>query len=259
MIDLFVADLQRLLWRLLLRALGLTAVIAIAVIGVANFLQSAGKHRFNVFTGLRPGFAAATVLLVLAGFSLGASSFGADCASRALTTLLTWEPRRSRVLAARAASCAAVTACFSLAALALLFVALLPAALAHGNGAVPTSSWYLSLASLALRCALLAAAAAAIGVSCAAIGRSTAAALATMAVYLLAVEYAMTGAWLGLSRWLIVTDALSWVAVSPHTRISGPSGRAAGHTIVTGGLLLLAAVLALHALATWLLTHRDVT
>ena len=259
MIDLFVADVQRLLWRLLLRALGLTAVVAIAVVSVANFLQNSGKQRFNVFTGLRPGFAAATVLLALAGFSLGASSFGADCSSRALTTMLTWEPRRSRVLAARAASCAAVTACFSLAALALLFVALLPAALARGNGAVPTSGWYLSLAGLALRGVLLAAAAAAVGVSCAAIGRSTAAALATMAVYLLAVENAMTGVWLGLSRWLIVTDSLSWLAVSPQTRISGPSGRAAGHTIVTGGLLLLAAVLALHALATWMLTHRDVT
>ena len=192
MIELFAADLHRILWRPFTRALGVVVVIAIAITGVTVFFQSGGRHPFDTLTGLPAGFGSAAILLTLAGFVLGATLFGADYASRALATLLTWEPRRPRVLAARAAACAAVTACASLAALALLCVALLPAALAHGGGAVPTGGWYLSMAGLALRCALLAAAASAIGVSCAAIGRSTAAALAIIAVYWIAVERTAT-------------------------------------------------------------------
>jgi hypothetical protein len=258
MIDLFAADLYRILWRPFTRALGVVVVIAIAITGVTVFVKSGGRHPFNTRTGLPAGLGSATILLALAGFVLGATLFGADYASRALTTLLTWEPRRRRVLAARAASCAAVTTCASLTALALLCVALLPAALAHGSGAVPTGGWYLSMAGLALRCALLAAAASAIGVSCAAIGRSTPAALAIIAVYWIAAERTALGIGQWLSRWLLVALAQSWVAAGPRSSEAPPDSQGADHAIVTSGLLLLAVVIALHALATWILTRRDI-
>ena len=258
MIELFAADLQRLLWRPFARALGLAAVILIAVTGVIVFLKSGGTHPFNPLTGLRAASGTAGAALAFAGFVLGASSFGADEASRALTTLLTWEPRRPRVLASRAAACAALTACVSLAVLALLCLALLPAALARGTGAVPTGGWYLSMAGLALRCALLAAVASAIGVSCAAIGRSTLAALAILAVYLIAVERAVFAFEPSVSRWLFLTNAQSWLAIDPRSSVVGPGAQGAGHAIVTAGLLLLAVVLALHALATWMLAHQDI-
>jgi hypothetical protein len=258
MIDLFAADLHRILWRPFTRALGVVVVIAIAITGVTVFVKSGSRHPFNTLTGLPAALGSAAILLTLAGFVLGATLFGADYASRALTTLLTWEPRRPRVLAARAASCAAVTACASVAALALLCVALLPAALAHGSSAVLTGGWYLSTAGLALRCALLAAAASAIGVSCAAIGRGTPAALAIIAVYWIAVERTALGIGQWLSRWLFVALAGSWVAAGPRSSGAPPGSQGAGHAIVTSGLLLLAAVLALHALATWMLTQRDI-
>jgi hypothetical protein len=258
MIDLFAADLRRILWRPFTRALGIVVVIAIAITGVTVFFESGGRHPFDTLTGLPADLGGAAILLTLAGFVLGATLFGADYASRALTTLLTWDPRRPWVLAARAASCAAVTACASLATLALLCAALLPAALAHGGGAAPTGGWYLSMAGLALRCALLAAAASVIGVSCAAIGRGTAAALAIMAVYWIAVERTALGIGQWLSRWLFVAVAQSWVAAFSRPSVTTPGGRGAGHAIVTSGLLLLAAVLALHALATWMLTRRDI-
>ena len=258
MIDLFAADLHRILWRPFTRALGVVVVIAIAITGVTVFVKSGGRHPFNTFTELPAALGSAAILLTLAGFVLGATLFGADYVSRALTTLLTWEPRRSRVLGARAASCAAVTACASLAALALLCVALLPAALAHGSGASPTGSWSLSMAGLALRCALLAAAVSAIGVSCAAIGRSTPAALAIIAVYWIAAERTALGIGQWLSRWLLVALAQSWVAAGPRSSATSRGGQGTGHAIATAGLLLLAAVLALHALATWMLTRRDI-
>lgn len=258
MTELFAADLHRILWRPFTRAFGLVAVMAIATTGVTVFFKSGGRHPLNPLTALPAGLGSAAILLTLAGFVLGATLFGADYASRALATLLTWEPRRSRVLAARAAACATVTACAALAALALLCLALLPAALAHGTGAVPTDGWYLSLGDLALRCALLAAAASAIGVSCAAIGRSTSAALAIIAVYWIAVERTAIGIGQWLSRWLFVALAQSWVAASPRSSVTLPSSQGGGHAVATSGLLLLAGVLALHTLATWMLTRRDI-
>ena len=154
MTELFAADLQRILWRPFTRALGVVVVIVVAMTGVIVFVKSGGRHPFDTLTALPAGFGSAAVLLTLAGFVLGATLFGADYSSRALTTLLTWEPRRPLVLTARAASCAAVAACAALATLALLCVALLPSVLAHGAGAVPTASWYLSwpVSRYAARC-----------------------------------------------------------------------------------------------------------
>jgi len=258
MIDLFAADLHRILWRPFTRALGVVVVIAVAITGVTVFAKTGGRHPFDARTGLPAGFGSAAVLLALAGFVLGATLLGADYSSRALTTLLTWEPRRPRVLAARAAACASVAACASLAALALLCVALLPSVLVHGSGSAPTGGWYLSMVGLALRCALLAAAAAAIGVSCAAIGRSTAAALAMIALYWVAVERTALGIGQWLSRWLLVALARSWVAADVSSGAGSTGGQASDHGIVTSGLLLLAAVLALFALATWVLGRRDI-
>ena len=152
------------------------------------------KHPFDPITGFRGAFIIAATPLALAGFCLGASLLGADYTSRALTTLLTWEPRRSRVLGARAIACALVTAGLSLATLLALTLALLPTALAHGTGVNLTTSGFASASAAAVRCALLAAAASVAGVSLAALGRSTAAAILALVVYLVVVEQAANGA-----------------------------------------------------------------
>jgi hypothetical protein len=254
MIDLVAADVHRVLWRPLTRALGVIAIVAIGFVGVVQFFHTA-KHPFHPLTGLRGGLGDAAAPLALAGFILGASILGADYASRALTTLLTWEPRRQRVLAARAAACAAVTAVAALAALAVLTVALLPTAFAHGVGPWPTGARYLSMVGLAVRCALLAAAASVVGVCLAAVGRSTAAALAGAGVYILVIEQAAMVAIPSTGRWLLATDALSWIAVNPHPSSSGP----AGHTVLTAGLVLLAVVVVVQALTGIVLKHRDIT
>jgi len=179
---------------------------------------------------------------------------GADCVSRSFTTLLTWEPRRARLLFSRAVTCAVTTFCASLAALTLLVLALLPAAIAHGTG---DGTAYGSLAALATRSALLVAVASAIGVSCAAIGRSTTAAVIGAALYLVVIEQLLASQAPDVGRWLLVNDALSWVAASRNAS-NGPGGVGPGHTIATAGLLLVVGVLVMHALATFTLNRRDV-
>jgi ABC-2 type transport system permease protein len=253
MTDLFAADLRRIMWRSMTPVLAVVAVVIIVAVGVIDF-QHTAKHPFDMRTGFPNAFATFTGPLVIAAFIFGASLLGADYASRSLTTLLLWEPRRARLLFSRAATSAAVTFCASLAALALLVLALLPAALAHGTG---HSTAYASVTALAIRSALLAAAACAIGVSCAAIGRSTTAALIGALVYLVVIERALVAVAPDVGRWLLLNDSLSWVAASPNAS-NGPGGVGPGHTIATAGLLLLVGVVGIHALATLVLRRRDI-
>jgi hypothetical protein len=253
MIDLFAADLRRIQWRPMTFIVGLVVIMFIVAIGIIVFVHT-GKHPFDTRTGVPNALATAAGPLVVAGFIFGASMLGADYTSRSLTTLLTWEPRRARLLFSRAATCAAVTFCASLAALTLLVLALLPAAVAHGTGDGAADA---SVAALATRSALLTAAACAIGVSCAAIGRSTTAAVIGAALYLGVIEQLLVAAAPDVGRWLLINDSLSFVAASPNAS-NGPGGVGPGHTIATAGLLLLVGVLVIHALATVILGRRDI-
>lgn len=256
MMDLLAADVQRLRWRALTAGLCLAALVVVSAAGVIEFVHSA-KHPFNPITGFRGAFIIAATPLALAGFCLGASLLGADYTSRALTTLLTWEPRRSRVLSARAIASALVAAGLSLATLLALTLALLPTALAHGTGVHLTTSAFASASATALRCALLAAAASVAGVSLAALGRSTAAAIAGLMVYLV-VEQAANGLTPSVWRWLIVADSLSWMTAGPHIGGGARGGSLRGHTVTTAGLLLLGAVVVVHTLAAVVLSRRDI-
>ncbi|HEY3923569.1 MAG TPA: hypothetical protein VGL75_03345 [Acidothermaceae bacterium] len=233
--------------------IAIVTVVVIVAIGAVDFHHTA-KHPFDVRTGLLNAFATFTGPVVLVAFLFGASLLGADYTSRSLTTLLTWEPRRARVLFSRAATSAVATFCGSMAAMGLLALALLPAALAHATG---HGTPYASVAALATRSALLAAAASVIGVSCAAIGRSTAAALIGALVYLVVIERGAIAVIPDVGRWLLLNDSVSWVAASANAS-NGPGGEGPGHTIATAGLLLLVGVVAIHALATLILRRRDI-
>ena len=245
--DLLAADLRRVTWRPLARGLGLVAVIAVAASGVIAAVRS-GQHPFNLRTGLPSAYEHAAGPLALAAFVLGASLFGADYASRTFTTTLTWEPRRHRLLASRAAASATTAGCAALATLALLTAALMPAALIHHVGAFGGLP---SLALLAARCAALAAAAAVLGVACAALTLSTVGALVSLAGYWLLAQLSLAGLWPASGHWLLLANAQSWIQAGHHAA-------AAGHSALVAGPVLLTTVLLLHATATWRLTHHDI-
>ncbi|HEY0871303.1 MAG TPA: hypothetical protein VGD55_12960 [Acidothermaceae bacterium] len=251
--NLFAADVRRIQWRPMAFIVALVIIIFTLIIGVIVFEHTA-KHPFDTRTGLPNALATATSPLVLVGFVFGASMFGADCTSRAFTTLLTWESRRARLLFSRAVTCGAVLFCASLAALALLVLVLLPTVVVHGTG---DRAAYGSLLALATRSALLVAVASALGVSGAAIGRSTTVAVIGAAAYLVMIEQLLVSHAPDVGRWLLINASLSWIAASPNAS-NGPGGVGQGHTIATAGLMLLVAVLVMHALATFVLDRRDV-
>lgn len=254
MTDLFAADLRRILWRPMAWVIGAVGVVFVAAVGVIVFVHTA-RNPFATRTDLRAAVAIAVVPLACVGYALGASALGADYTSRALTTLLTWEPRRRLVLVSRAGAGALVTAGLSLALLLAFVCALLPAAIMHGSGHAPDGVWYVSMATMTLRCVLFAAAMSILGVCAAAIGRSTTAAVIAMVVYVAMIENTAFQAAPSLARWLLVTDALSWIGQNSHTTAGSPNG----HTVLTGGLLLAGGTAALGVLAVRIFERRDVT
>jgi hypothetical protein len=250
--DLLAADLKRILWRPMTRAIGGFGVVLAAAVGTIVFLRTA-HHPFATRTALGGIMAFAVIPLGFACYTLGASALGADYTSRALTTLLTWEPRRRLVLASRICACALVTAGLAATILLALILALLPAAIVHGNGGFLDGGWYWSMTAMTLRCVMFTVAMSIIGVSAAAIARSTAAAVIGIVGYFVLIESTAAQVAPSFSRWLLFTDAISWIG--HHTTVGAP----AGHTVVTGGLLLAGGTAVVWALATMTFERKDVT
>lgn len=256
MTDLFAADLRRLLWRQMTWGIGAFGLLIAAAAGVIVFFQAARHHPFAMRTNLPGAMTEQVIPLACAGYTLGASALGADYTSRALTTLLTWQPRRRLVLASRAGAAALVTAGLTVVVLLALIVALLPAAIVHGAPSAPGGSGgasYLSIAALMLRCVLFTAAMSVVGVAAAAIGRSTTAAVIGIVLYLVLIEYPVVQVAPSYARWMLVTDAFSWIGQQTT------SGSPVGHTILTGGLLLAGGTVAVCVLAARTFERRDVS
>ena len=255
--DLLAADLQRLRYRSLTRVLLVVAFALGVAAGVIEFVHTA-KHPFDPASGFGGAIINAATPLVVAGLLLGASMLGADYTSRALTTLLTWEPRRARVVGSRSLACAGVAGGISLVALVFVALCMVPSALFHSTGVTPSVGQLVSAGGDALRCSLLVAASAAAGVSLAALTRSTAAAIGVLVVYLVLVEQAAVSLVPSIGRWMLIADALSWVNPGSTSQLGGKGGPAHGHTLIVDGLLLLGAVLALHAVATAVFNRVDI-
>lgn len=256
MTDLLVADLERILWRPLSRAVASVTVLVIVAAAAVVFIRTRGPNHFDPGTGTRAALLTAAAPLALTGLIIGAASLGADYSSRALATLLTWEPRRLRVLASRATAAATVTLAASLAAQLLLIGALAPAVFAHGTNTTPLTQWLPTTAWLSLRCALLAATMAAIGVAVAAISRSTTAAIVGVAAYLVLVERTVLGTLPSAGRWLLISDSIAWVSGDPGIHVGGPSGTTP--QVGAAGLVLLAVTAGLYALAATIFARRDI-
>lgn len=193
-----------------------------------------------------------TAPLVVVAWLIGASVIGADWQSRTVTTLLTWEPRRVRVLLAKALACIAVAAVFAVLTEALLGAALLPSALVHGTTAGTGSTWLRSVAGVVLRGTALVSIATAVGFAVASVGRNTAAALGLGFAYFVVIENVVGSFIAGFRRWLLLGNAI--VLVSGKDQ----GGEVAGRSVLGAGLFLTAVALALLAGAALIFQRRDV-
>jgi len=229
---LVATEARRVRYRFLNGVVGLS-VAGVVITAVSTFVYHT-NHTFEL-DDLRQTVAIFVAPLVVAALVLGASTLGADLSTRALTTLLLYEPRRRRVLAARAGVCASAMAALTITVLTGLTLTLVPSvATGSQTPTLADASWWASMAALAARASLLAAAAAVIGVALAALTRGTLGAIAVSAGYAFLVEQPAAALWPPLSHWLPITDAISWVTGD------GPHSTLASGAVLAGLVLALA-------------------
>ncbi|MGI8775983.1 MAG: ABC transporter permease subunit [Acidimicrobiales bacterium] len=193
-----------------------------------------------------------TAPLVIVAWVVGASSIGAELQARSITTLLTWEPRRVRVMVVKVVAAVIVTWVFSLVTWALLSASLLPAVFVHGTTAGTDAAWWRSTVAVVARGELMIAVATSVGFAVASIGRNTAAALGVGFAYFLVIENVVGNFLAGFRRWLLLGNAIVLIS----GKDSG--GEVVGRSVLVAGLYLTGVAVTLLVVATVLFGRRDI-
>jgi MFS family permease len=183
--------------------------------------------------------------LIVAAFVVGASFAGADAQSGALATLLAWEGRRGRLVAARTIAVAGGTVVITGVWCALLIGGL--GLTSSGGG-----GWFADSVWLAARIAVVAGCAAAAGCAFALLGRATAAALGVGLAYVAVFETLVSANFRPARAWLVLGNAIVFV----NGRFEGgASGDVPGRS-VTESAVILAVYVGLLLLATAVVFQR---
>ena len=189
---------------------------------------------------------------IILGWLLGASLVGAEWHAGTMATLLTWEPRRVRVLVAKLVAASVLVFALTVVLQILLGAALLPAGLFRGTTDGIDSDWLRSLTGVGLRVAGVSVVGATMGLSIATIGRNTAAALGIAFGYLAIVENAIRGLRPNWSPWLLGDNVI--VVITNQTQNSPLVGRSA----LEAATLVACYTLALLTAALFASRRRDI-
>ena len=193
------------------------------------------------------------LFLVLGALMAGATFIGADWRYGTIGTLLTWEPRRWRVFAAKAAAVALWALVIGILLQALVGISVLPAATWRGTTAGADSEWFGQVVGAVLRTSLLGAGAALIGYAIASIGRNTAAALGVAFGYVAIGESLIRALRPTWQPWLISDNAL--VVIYGQELPNSSFERSPGQAALILGCYLAVVLLAAGAV----FARRDVT
>lgn len=239
------------------------------------FAYDRGYHYASEMRATTRGVA--TLLLVLA-FAVGASFAGAEWASGSLAMLLTWEPRRLRVLGAKLATTGFVVAVGTAIALAILAVVHLPAGIFRGYMSAAEAPSYAffgpanadavfwsDLAAIWGRSGALAGMFGMVGVAVGAVVRNTAGAIAAGGAYAAIVD-PLLAVWRegALRPWLLFHNVPRFQGYEVSTEIQrdafgGTSTSFEVLPIWRSAFLLSLYVLAVMAISYGVFRRRDVT
>ena len=249
MIALLASEFRRFRSRRLVRLLTLLELVGIVVAGVIVYVTQ--QYELSSFPNVLKG---TSFILLSVGWLLGASAIGADWHTGHITTILSWESRRGRLIWAKVAAALVQVFVLTLVLQAVLGLVLAADATAKGSTAGVDASWLSESAAVALRVGLLSSLFAAIGFGLASAGRNTAVALGVGFGYLVVVENLVRGLRPEWIRWLLTENTALVVTNDPNLGIplEGRSPVEAGFYIVAICLLLLLG-------AAGLFRARDVT
>lgn len=198
------------------------------------------RFRYEDLKEILPGLA---FIFVSLGWLMGASFIGAEWHHRTLTTLLTWEPRRARVVAVKAVVVALLTFLWIGLLQAFFAAVVYPAAAFQGTLDGVDGEFWMDALELGARIGATASISALIGFALATAGRNTAAALGVGFVYLAIVESlirAFRPQWVG---WLIGDNLSVFLQGSEVVHYVGHSPGEAGLLLLAyTGVLLLGAI-----------------
>ncbi len=214
--------------------------------------SDADDPRFRL-TELKEVALGSSGLLILLGWVVGASAIGAEWQAGTMTTLLTWEPRRARLLIAKAIACVVIVFAASILLQLLLGGSLLPSALLRGTTEGADASWLGSTLGVVLRTALIAALAALLGFCLASLARHTAAALGIYFALAAVVEPLLTAWRPSWQRWLLNSNMTVFVTGEP------PGLPSLDRSVWDAGLVLAAYGAAALLVALVAFNRRDVT
>jgi ABC-type transport system involved in multi-copper enzyme maturation permease subunit len=263
MTALFAVEVRRALSRRLVRVLILIALLGIVVLALGAFFSSEPETGnaysvADIWAGSDESGDANTLgqtsgLFVLMGLLGGASFIGAEYKAGTITTVLTWEPRRVRVIGGKLLAAGIVAAGAYVLLQALLGAALIPAVVARGDDAGLDAEFYRRVGGLLLRGGLVTGGAAVLGGSLAALGRNTTAALGVALGYLIVVEQILRGLRPGWHDWFLIENLFLVLIGRPE------EGSDIERSVVGAGILLTAYLAAVAAAATVAFARRDVT
>ena len=248
MIALLASELRRFRSRRLVKVLTLLEVLAIVIAGVIVYITQ--EYELASFPNTLRG---SSLVLLSVGWMLGASAIGAEWHAGHVTTILTWEPRRGRVILAKILASLTSVLVLSMAVQALLGIALAVDAAGRGSTAGADAAWLAESAAVAFRVALLSTIFAGFGFALAAAGRNTAVALGAGFGYLVIVENLVRGLRPEWTPWLLTDNAAMFIIGSPT------EFPLLGHTVVEAGAYLAVIGVALLLGAAGLFRMRDVT
>ncbi len=177
---------------------------------------------------------------------LGASAVGAEYRAGTVTTILTWEPRRTRLLLARIGAAVIVGMLLFVVVHAVFIGGWVLGAALNGSTAGATSDFWRTLLLVVLRGTVLAGVIAAISAALATLGRNTAAAMGVWFGYLVVIEAILRVQAKNLIPWMLTSVGgafYSWDRVAENGRsVSASSGtvRLALYVVLIGGAALAA-------------------
>jgi ABC-2 type transport system permease protein len=198
------------------------------------------------------------LILVLLGVILGSSLGGAEWSTGSVGTLLTWEPRRTRVLLVRALV-VGVAVFVMVMAIEVWFVLVFRIGVAVRGTTIGSAGWLGDVAATSARIAAVAALFSLIAYGAAMIGRSSVFGIAMLFGYLVVVEGFLASLWFTLRRWALIRAAVASVSGQANVDFDpGTAGPIVLFTPARGWAVVAGYALVLVLLALLAFRARDV-
>jgi ABC-type transport system involved in multi-copper enzyme maturation permease subunit len=213
--NVFRAELARLVSRRLLKVLFGLVVLGFLIAGIVVFFNSGLGGQVLAPNGELvedPGFELESMLqtaeeisgfLILLFVLIGAMAMGAEWPNRSITMSLTFEPRRTLLLASKLAAVIVVAFVATILLELILLLFMLPAAAFRGTTEGIDAAWWADYLGAVSRAGFVSVFGATLGLSIATIGRNTGAALGVAFLYFAILEQLLRVWQPGWAEWLI--------------------------------------------------------